>query len=288
MVERRGPVTRSSHHPPSPAPLDRHDRSTRPARPRDRHRGPAAYPLRNFLTRNQVAFRYLDDRRQRRGDDTRPTRPRHLQHLPTPARPGVSLPDGTVLLDPSISELAERPRTTGRGQTDGVRPARRRGRPAGLAAAVYGASEGLSTAVARKPCPAAGRDEQPYRELPRLPRRHQRRRARRSREGPGATPRRGAAPHPRGREGGTTRRPVPAYHDRRRAAGRRTLLCVQQGSTGATTRRPRGRCGCSTPASTTGAAPARRPAPPARTSSWGAPATPPARPLCTSPPTRRP
>ena len=95
--------------------------------------GRAAYPLRDFLTRNRVDFRYLDD-----ADATEAL---------------CVLPDGTRLASPSIADLAS---------ALGLRrPARLEtydlvivgAGPAGLAAAVYAASEGLATAVLESHAP---------------------------------------------------------------------------------------------------------------------------------------
>jgi NADPH-dependent 2,4-dienoyl-CoA reductase/sulfur reductase-like enzyme len=95
--------------------------------------GRAAYPLRDFLTRNRVDFRYLDD-----ADATEAL---------------CVLPDGTRLTSPSIADLAS---------ALGLRrPARLEtydlvivgAGPAGLAAAVYAASEGLATAILESHAP---------------------------------------------------------------------------------------------------------------------------------------
>jgi thioredoxin reductase (NADPH) len=100
----------------------------------------SSYALKDFLSGNQVPYQWVDL------DNDAPTRelvtamPDGLQRLPV-----VFLPDGTTLVQPSHRELAERIGM----QTHAKQPfydlAVVGGGPAGLAAAVYGASEGLRT-----------------------------------------------------------------------------------------------------------------------------------------------
>ena len=96
--------------------------------------------------------------------------------------------------------------------------------PAGLAAAVYGGSEGLRTFVAEAWAPGRpGRHEHADRELPRLPERDLRDGADAQRDAPGAPLRRGALELPqRGRAGGRARGPG-AGRPRRRPARARPL-----------------------------------------------------------------
>jgi thioredoxin reductase (NADPH) len=100
----------------------------------------SSYALKDFLSGNQVPYQWVDL------DSDAPTRalvsamPEGLQRLPV-----VFLPDGTTLVQPSQRELAERLGM----QTHAKQPfydlAVVGGGPAGLAGAVYGASEGLRT-----------------------------------------------------------------------------------------------------------------------------------------------
>jgi thioredoxin reductase (NADPH) len=107
---------------------------------------PAAHRLREFLSRNQVPFHWLDVDRNR--DAVTLLATLDNAHLPV-----VLLEDGTMLADPEPAELAA---------AIGMRPSADAeyfdllvvgAGPAGLAAAVYGASEGLSTAVIEADAP---------------------------------------------------------------------------------------------------------------------------------------
>jgi thioredoxin reductase (NADPH) len=98
---------------------------------------PACGELRRFLERNQITFEWVTPEPGRPADDL----------------PAVRLEDGEVLSRPTLRDLARRlglqtsPRS---GQYDTVIIG---GGPAGLAAAVYGASEGLRTLVVEREAP---------------------------------------------------------------------------------------------------------------------------------------
>jgi thioredoxin reductase (NADPH) len=101
-----------------------------------------AHQLKDFLARNQIPYRFLDVENSAEATDLLGTLSLEARLLPV-----VVLPDGTHLVQPTQAELAARAGLT-------IRPARPfydlaiiGGGPAGLAAAVYGASEGLSTVV---------------------------------------------------------------------------------------------------------------------------------------------
>src|SRR4051812_34895605 len=106
-----------------------------------------SHDARDFLARNQVPFQWLDVERD---DEAR----RLLAASEADAAlPLVMLPDGEVLFGPTVPVLAERV---------GVRRAAERPHydlvivgagPAGLAAAVYGASEGLGTVIVEREAP---------------------------------------------------------------------------------------------------------------------------------------
>ena len=105
-----------------------------------------AYELRDLLTRNNVPFGFLS----RDSDEGRAALAR--LGLPGETRPVVAVFDGTVLVDPANAEV-------GGALGVDVRPDDRThdvvivgAGPAGLAAAVYGASEGLAP-----PCSSARR-----------------------------------------------------------------------------------------------------------------------------------
>jgi len=107
----------------------------------------ACHHVRDFLARNHVAFTWLD-----------PTRPdRNGGAVPPPQAgdvfPVVVLPDGTRLVTPTNRELAERLGLQTRPAAVVYDVAVIGGGPAGLAAAVYGASEGLRTVLIERESP---------------------------------------------------------------------------------------------------------------------------------------
>lgn len=96
--------------------------------------GPAAFPIRDFLTRANVDFVYLDDE--------------------GPAGVAVcTFGDGTRLESPTLAELAEVLGLMVRPSGDPYDLVIIGAGPAGLAAAVYAASEGLATAVVERETP---------------------------------------------------------------------------------------------------------------------------------------
>jgi thioredoxin reductase (NADPH) len=96
--------------------------------------GSAAFPIRDFLTRTRVDFEYRDD--------------------DGPAGVAVcTLDDGTCLTSPTLHELARHLGLLADPSTDVYDVAIIGAGPAGLAAAVYAASEGLRTAVLEREAP---------------------------------------------------------------------------------------------------------------------------------------
>jgi thioredoxin reductase (NADPH) len=100
-----------------------------------------AHEIRDVLTRTSVPFGFL------RRDSAEGQAALERLGVPEPAGPVVALYNGVVLIDPSNAEV-------GAALGVDIRPAERTydvvivgAGPAGLAAAVYGASEGLSTAL---------------------------------------------------------------------------------------------------------------------------------------------
>ena len=105
--------------------------------------GAGDHEIRNFLSRNLVPFKWLDPEKN----------PECLQmlcekHIDDGKLPVVLFPDGTSLVQPSITDLASR--------VDGLSTTPKQDHydvvvagagPAGLAAGVYGSSEGLRTLV---------------------------------------------------------------------------------------------------------------------------------------------
>lgn len=110
---------------------------------------PQSHNIRDFLARNQIPYRWLDI-------ETNPEAQKFLQYAGekgNPCLPLVILPDGMKLVKPSITDIAGKVGL----QTEAEKPfydlAIIGGGPAGLAAAVYGASEGLRTVMIEKEAP---------------------------------------------------------------------------------------------------------------------------------------
>jgi thioredoxin reductase (NADPH) len=106
----------------------------------------ACHDLRDFLVRNRILFRWLD-----------PTRPSLTGEVAPPQAgdnyPMVVLPDGRRLMTPTLRQLADHLglQTAPRNQIYDL--AIIGGGPAGLAAGVYGASEGLRTIIVEREAP---------------------------------------------------------------------------------------------------------------------------------------
>jgi thioredoxin reductase (NADPH) len=107
-----------------------------------------SYEVKTFLARNHVPYRWYDLER-----DAEAGRLRDLAHATTADLPLVLVPDGDPLRSPSTLELA--------GALGLSTEAHQRlydlcivgGGPAGLAAAVYSASEGLTTVIVEREAP---------------------------------------------------------------------------------------------------------------------------------------
>src|SRR5712672_846835 len=112
---------------------------------------PRSYELRDFLARNRVPYQWIDVELSANDPETN----RLLQFLgPEATRlPVVLFPDGTKLLESAPAEVAQRVGLRTRAQTDFYDLAIVGGGPAGLAAAVYGASEGLHTVMIEREAP---------------------------------------------------------------------------------------------------------------------------------------
>lgn len=108
---------------------------------------PACGDLRRFLSRNQIAHDWVTP------DATGAAAAWGLP-LPAPADgPALRLADGTVLSRPALRELADRLGLQTRASAPLYDAVIIGGGPAGLAAAVYGASEGLRTLVIEREAP---------------------------------------------------------------------------------------------------------------------------------------
>jgi thioredoxin reductase (NADPH) len=113
---------------------------------------PRSHEIKDFLARNQVPYQWLDvgaaetDGEVRRLTQSLPEE--ELKHLPL-----VILSDGERLEEPTTTELAERVGLRRRADAEFYDLAIVGGGPAGLAAAVYGASEGLRTVMIEREAP---------------------------------------------------------------------------------------------------------------------------------------
>ena len=147
---------------------------------------PDTFRVREFLAKNRVPFTWFDL-------DADPQVSRLLERfgLTEADTPVVAWGRKLLLRNPSNRQLADAlglRRPLGEEVYDLVVVG---AGPAGLAAAVYGASEGLKTVVLEGAAPGRpGRPQHAHRELPRLPHRHHRRRAGRARRRAGQQVRR--------------------------------------------------------------------------------------------------
>src|ERR1700723_3334677 len=112
---------------------------------------PRSYELRDFLARNHVPYQWIDVELSGNDPDTK----RLLEVLGPEASslPVVLFPDGTKLLESVPADVAQRVGLKTRAQTNFYDLAIVGGGPAGLAAAVYGASEGLKTVMIEREAP---------------------------------------------------------------------------------------------------------------------------------------
>lgn len=107
-----------------------------------------SHDLRDFLVRNRVPARWLDVERDGEARELLRVVGVDAERLPV-----ALLEDGTVLERPTILELAERLGVSGTPAQEHYDLVVVGGGPAGLAAAVYGASEGLKTVMVEREAP---------------------------------------------------------------------------------------------------------------------------------------
>ena len=107
-----------------------------------------SHDLRDFLARNRVPARWLDIERE--GEARELLR---VADVDDDRLPVVLLEDGAVLERPTVLELAERLGVSAAPSQDHYDLVIVGGGPAGLAAAVYGASEGLKTVMIESEAP---------------------------------------------------------------------------------------------------------------------------------------
>jgi len=112
---------------------------------------PRSYELRDFLARNHVPYQWIDVELTSNDIETK----RLLEALGDEGTrlPVVLFPDGTKFLESVPTNIAQKVGLRTRAQTNFYDLAIVGGGPAGLAAAVYGASEGLKTVIVEREAP---------------------------------------------------------------------------------------------------------------------------------------
>ncbi len=112
---------------------------------------PGGHLIRDYLTRNQVPYAWLDPAESEEGRRLAAS----LEHGEPldPAIPVVLFADGSILRDPSTRQIAEKVGLQTRAALPFYDVVIVGGGPAGLAAAVYGASEGLKTILVEQEAP---------------------------------------------------------------------------------------------------------------------------------------
>jgi thioredoxin reductase (NADPH) len=112
---------------------------------------PPSHQLKDFLGRNQVPYQWTDVESATPDQEVQQIIPN--VDLKTASLPLVVLPGGEVLTNPPVDELAARIGLRMRAETTFYDFVIVGGGPAGLAAAVYGASEGLKTLLVERSAP---------------------------------------------------------------------------------------------------------------------------------------
>jgi thioredoxin reductase (NADPH) len=112
---------------------------------------PGGHLIRDYLTRNQVPYAWLDPTDDEEG---RRLAASLAEGEPIdPATPMVVFPDGTALRNPTTRQIAEKVGLQTKAALPFYDVVIVGGGPAGLAAAVYGASEGLKTLLVEREAP---------------------------------------------------------------------------------------------------------------------------------------
>jgi thioredoxin reductase (NADPH) len=110
---------------------------------------PRGHEIRDFLTRNQVPYTWLDPETDEDGRRLAAS----FEEPVDPTRPVVVLPDDRILRDPSNRDLADATGMSTHAALPFYDLVIVGGGPAGLAAAVYGASDGLRTLMVEREAP---------------------------------------------------------------------------------------------------------------------------------------
>jgi thioredoxin reductase (NADPH) len=109
---------------------------------------PPSHDVKDFLARNQIPYQWLDVE-----SDSKALAEAEEAGGGTAKLPTVFFPDGSILIDPSIEELAEKLGLSTRATMPFYDIIIVGGGPAGLAAAVYGSSDGLKCLLIERHAP---------------------------------------------------------------------------------------------------------------------------------------
>jgi thioredoxin reductase (NADPH) len=112
---------------------------------------PGGHDIRDYLTRNQVPYVWLDPSEE--GDGQRLAAGLAGEEPVDPSVPVILFPDGSSLRNPTHMQIAEKVGLQTRAALPFYDVVIVGGGPAGLAAAVYGASEGLKTLLIEREAP---------------------------------------------------------------------------------------------------------------------------------------
>ena len=111
---------------------------------------PKSHQVKDFLARNQIPYRWYDIENDNDGEATRLMQ---LTAVADAQLPLVLFPDGSSLTEPSNTQIGEKVGLKTRAEKPFYDLVIVGSGPAGLAAAVYGGSEGLSTVVVEREAP---------------------------------------------------------------------------------------------------------------------------------------
>lgn len=117
---------------------------------------PTGHTIRDFLARNQIPYHWLEPDARPAGDAETPGEAEALLYrhrLDSSRLPVVIFPDGDALVQPSLVDLAQKAGMRVEAEHQFYDLVIAGAGPAGLAAAVYGASEGLKTLVIEPSAP---------------------------------------------------------------------------------------------------------------------------------------